>query len=65
MPGRKYGMKKKKAVKKPKKHSAVKKVVKPKDRHSGGNGNGKKQMMEYGKKMLQFGRKMLDYGKKM
>ncbi len=34
MPGRKYGMKKKKVVKKPKKHSVVKKVVKPKDVHN-------------------------------
>tara|TARA_Y100000361_G_scaffold117951_1_gene109196 strand:- start:396 stop:581 length:186 start_codon:yes stop_codon:yes gene_type:complete len=61
MPGRKYGMKKK-AAKKPKKHS-VKKVVKPKDGHGGGNG--KKQVMQYGQKMMEFGKKMLDYGRKM
>ncbi len=36
-------MKKKKAVKKPKKNS-VKKVVKPKDRHSGGNNEMRKAM---------------------
>ena len=57
-------MKKKKAVKKPKEHSA-KKVVKPRAGHKNGNGNGKKQMMQYGKKMMEFGKKMMQYGKKM